>query len=299
MISRACGLVFVGVLSLLPMIASEPETDGKGRYLTVGAVQMRSSRDLNQNIERIERHIRDCAAQGTRVAVFPECALTGYFEDVIQQVSAKSLTDAETRIGAVCKQAGIYAIVGTPTREGRKLFNSAIVFSPEGRIIERHHKIQLAEGWPEAGTQLSVFHIDGIPCSVIICHDERYPELVRLPVLAGAKVVFYISHESELREEHKIAPYRAQIQARAVENTVFVVQANAPANKDATGSHGQSRIIAPDGNIVKEASIFGEQTLDEKLDLAKATRSNARNSAERGPLKDWWRDGMKKVRVIE
>jgi predicted amidohydrolase len=84
-----------------------------------------------------------------------------------------------------------------------------------------------------------------------------------------------------------------------VENTVFVVQANAPANKDATGSHGQSRIIAPDGNIVKEASIFGEQTLDEKLDLAKATRSNARNSAERGPLKDWWRDGMKKVRVIE
>jgi predicted amidohydrolase len=133
----------------------------------------------------------------------------------------------------------------------------------------------------------------------MICHDERYPELVRLPVLAGAKVIFYVSHESGLREEHKIGPYRAQIQARAVENTVFVVQANAPANKDATGSHGHSRIIAPDGNILQEASIFGDETLQATLDLRKATRANARNSLERGPLRDWWREGLKHVRTIE
>ena len=27
----------------------------------------------------------------------------------------------------------------------------------------------------------------GVPCAAIICHDKRYPELVRLPVLAGAR----------------------------------------------------------------------------------------------------------------
>ena len=145
-----------------------------------------------------------------------------------------------------------------------------MIIAPTGKVIERYHKIQLAERWPQAGDHLSAFKMDGVPCSVIICHDERYPELVRLPVLAGAKVVFYLSHESGMRSERKVNPYRAQIQARAVENTGFVVQANAPANEDASGSHGQSRIIGPDGNILQVASIFQEEVLTETLDLRQA-----------------------------
>jgi predicted amidohydrolase len=112
-------------------------------------------------------------------------------------------------------------------------------------------------------------------------------------------VVFYLSHESGLREEKKLDPYRAQIQARAVENTVFVVHANAPANPDASGSHGQSRIIAPDGNIVHEASIFGEDIVTAALELRQASRADARKSLERGPLRDWWQDGTRRVRMIE
>ncbi|MDR3633361.1 MAG: carbon-nitrogen hydrolase family protein, partial [Isosphaeraceae bacterium] len=137
------------------------------------------------------------------------------------------------------------------------------------------------------------------PCSIIICHDERYPELVRLPVLAGARVVFYLSHESGPRQERKVGPYRAQIQARAVENTVHVVHANAPANEDLTGSHGQSRVIAPDGNIVKEASVFEEEVVVSNLDLSLATAANAKRSLTAGPLSRWWEEGVKRVRVIE
>lgn len=271
----------------------------KSSMLAVAVVQMRSSKDLAKNTERIAGHIRDCASNGAQVVVFPECALSGYFEDAITKLTEEQLARAEQNLADVCKEAAVYAIIGTPHRTDDKLYNSAVVLSPGGKVIERYHKVQLAERWPQAGDHLSVFKVYGVPCSIIICHDERYPELVRLPVLAGAQVIFYVSHESGLREEHKLAPYRAQIQARAVENNVFVVHANAPANKDATGSHGQSRIIAPDGNIVKEASIFGEEALTATLDLAKATRENARNSVKRGPLRDWWEAGLKKVRVIE
>jgi hypothetical protein len=35
------------------------------------------------------------------------------------------------------------------------------------------------------------------------------------------------------------------------------------------------------------------------LDLLKATGENARRSVERGPLTDWWREGLERVRVIE
>jgi predicted amidohydrolase len=267
--------------------------------LKVAAVQMRSSRDLDRNIACILGHLCRLAEEGVQVAVFPECALTGYFEDVVSQSAAERLAEAERRVADACRESGIYGVVGTPHRDGDWLYNSAVVIDPFGRIIERYHKIQLAEPWPTPGDHLSVFRVEGVPCSIIICHDERYPELVRLPVLAGARVIFYLSHESGLRQESKIGPYRAQIQARAVENTVYVVHANAPANDDLSGSHGQSRIVAPDGNIVQEASMFAEEVVTADLDLRRATGENARRSLDRGPLADWWREGVKRVRIVD
>lgn len=218
--------------------------------------------------------------------------LTGYFEEAHhKKLTSEELAAAQKEVADSCREIGIYAIVGTATRENGRLLNTALVIDPQGRVIERYHKVQLAENWCEAGDHLSVFRIDGVPCSIIICHDERYPELVRLPVLAGARVVFYLSHESGIRAEHKIDPYRAQIQARAVENTVWIVHANAPANKDLSGSHGQSRIIAPDGRILQEASIFEEEVVSADLDLSRTTGSMACKSVTRGPLGDWWKEG--------
>jgi predicted amidohydrolase len=260
---------------------------------------MRSSRDLAENIARTRKFIQQCAADGVRVVIFPECSLTGYFPDLIPKLTAEQLADAERQVADACREAGIYAIVGTPYRTADKLYNSAVVIDPTGKVRERYHKVQLAEAWPVGGDHLSVFKIDGVPCSIIICHDERYPELVRLPVLAGARVIFYLSHESGVRAENKINPYRAQIQARAVENTVFVVHANAPANPDTTGSHGQSRIIAPDGNLIHEASIFGEGVLTATLELRQATAANALRSLSRGPFRQWWEEGIKQVRIID
>jgi predicted amidohydrolase len=275
--------------------ASQPLTQ-----LRVAAVQMRSTRDLAANISKIETQLGECARDGVRVAVYPECALTGYFDDAyMQAISAEQLADAENRVAEACRLHNIYAVLGTPHRKEHRLYNSAVVIAPNGEILARYHKLQLAESWPTAGNQLILFRIDGIPASIIICHDERYPELVRLPVLAGARVVFCLSHESGLDQESKLIPYRAQIQARAVENTVFVVQANAPANADATGSHGQSRLIAPDGNLIEEASMFGEDVLSATLDLQRATGRQAQQSIDRGPLGDWWRAGVARVHLID
>ena len=267
----------------------------------VATVQLRSStdRDLVGNLASIREALVRCAQAGVRVAVFPECALTGYNEAAIQAASEQQLLAAEAAIAETCRQHKIAAIVGSPYRSGDRLFNSATVFQSDGTIIERYHKVQLAEGWPTPGDHLSVFPIDGVPCSIIICHDERYPELVRLPVLAGARVVFYLSHESGIKDERKIGPYRAQIQARAVENSIFIVHANAPANADLSGSHGQSRIIAPDGNLIgKEASMFDEETLIGELEMRRATAQNALNSIRRGPLTRWWEDGIAQVKIV-
>lgn len=279
--------------------ASSPVDMERSESLTVAVIQMRSTADLKDNVARIRRFIRAASERGADVVVFPECALSSYNPRELPVNDPGQIARAEQQVIDACKEAGVYAILGTPYHDGSQYYVSATVISPGGEVIERYHKIQLAgERWAVGGDRLSVFMINGIPCSIIICHDNRYPELTRLPVLAGARIIFYISHESGLREERKISPYRAQMKARAVENNVYVVHSNAPANHDASGSHGHSRIISPTGNILQEASIFGEDILIEKLDPNRATRGNALQSLNRGPLRDWWAEGVKRVKII-
>ncbi len=50
---------------------------------------------------------------------------------------------------------------------------------------------------------------------------------------------------------------------------------------------------------MQEASIFGEDVLLATLELRKATRNNAKNTLNRGPFRDWWQEGMMRVRMIE
>jgi hypothetical protein len=58
-------------------------------------------------------------------------------------------------------------------------------------------------------------------------------------------------------------------------------------------------LIAPDGNLIEEASLFGEEVVAGTYDLSKTTAENAKGSLTRGPLSRWWQEGVKEVRVLE
>jgi predicted amidohydrolase len=274
-----------GLLAGQTPVAAQP---APGR-LKVAAVQFRSSFDIKDNQTRLLKSLEQLAEQGVQVAVFPECALTGYRKDLQPPATAEEIAAAEERIRQTCMNRRIAAVVGSIYRTDGRAYNAAVVFNSRGELVERFGKLMLAgEKWATPGNHIAFFELEGIPSTVIICHDERYPEFVRLPAMAGARVVYYISHESGLREEKKLRPYQAQMMARAVENSVFVVAANAPANRDTTGSHGQSRIISEDGNILEEGSFFGEDSLIKALDL----KPRKLERPLTGLMADWWQQGL-------
>jgi predicted amidohydrolase len=89
------------------------------------------------------------------------------------------------------------------------------------------------------------------------------------------------------------------VQARAVENGVFLVHANAPAQRDDVDldgtSNGHSRIIGPDGNVIREAGAFDESMVIADIDLRHA-RSNSNPAAlTDGPAAAWIRKGVELV----
>ena len=71
---------------------------GAAPHLKVAAVQMRSTRILAENLAHITNSIRECARQGDRVVVFPESALSSYFGDVVTNLSAAQLAQAEQQV---------------------------------------------------------------------------------------------------------------------------------------------------------------------------------------------------------
>ena len=271
--------------------------------LRVAAVQLRSSADLRANVAKVKGFLAECAEKKVEIAVFPECAVSGYSKEGIQTPSAADFAAAEREIAAACKEHSIAAIVGMPVWHDGKMFDSALIVNARGEIVARYDKfypttMDRSWGFNRGSGLPPVFPVGPTLGSVMICHDSRFPELCRLPVLAGARVVFYVSCEAGLFKEHKMAPYRAQVQARAVENGVYVVHANTPADEVRTGSHGQSRIVDPNGNIMQEATQLQEEMLVADLDLSKATAEFALETMD-GAMADWWRKALSQVPVIK
>ena len=98
------------------------------------------------------------------------------------------------RIARAARAARCPVLVGSPTFAGRKRFNSLVVFDRRGRQVFSYSKIHLTARdalFFTPGNALGFFHLAGVPCTAMICHERRYPELVRLPVMLGAQIVFH------------------------------------------------------------------------------------------------------------
>src|SRR5688572_19693374 len=122
-VGRASCLPLRSLIFLTVVVCAFASAEQPKLTLTVAAVQMRSSRDLQTNVNAIASRIRYCASNGADIVVFPECALSGYFEDVVTHLTSEQLAKAEDALAQVCKDADVYAIVGTPSRVSGKIFN--------------------------------------------------------------------------------------------------------------------------------------------------------------------------------
>ncbi len=286
-VSLRARLRVAAVVFLLTFLAA---TQAGAAQIKVACVQMRLRSSMAVNVSNTVTYIASEAAQGTRVIVFPECSLTDYGSEVLQ-IQQPAIDSALAQVASACAANNVYAIVGTPYYEAGTRYNAAVVFGPDGTEVERYYKMHRAEGWATNGNRLAMFRVDGVPATLFICHDERYPDLMRIPVFGGARIGFYISFESPA-SSGKNFNYRCQIVGRAVENQSWVVSCNAPAGNDSGDSHGQSRIIGPDGTVYQEAGET-EAVIRHVIDTDQASNAWAQAGAAVPLLSEFWEEGLR------
>ena len=268
----------------------------------VAACQILTGPDVGENSRNIIRWIGRAAEAGADAVAFPESTLFGAVGDRLywDQADPKEFEEAESEIASEAKKRDIAVICGTAHWEGDRIYNDLIVIDKGGAVRGRYSKTHLVVDFDEPGKILPVYTVAGVKSCFIICHDIRYPELVRLPAAAGAQICYFASNEDGLLLENKLSAYRAMPIARATENWIFVVMANSPADPSdiagSTQSHGNSKIIHPDGNVMVEAGFFEETIVSAEIDLDEADRRMVIRSIEDDTiLTSWMREGLKLV----
>lgn len=275
------------------------------KTLQVSCVQLHWAKSLERNLERTLHYIRLAAEEGSRVVLFPETNLTGYYFPDVIELAPEAVERALERTCQAAAEASVWAIVGTLRRTPDRYLNTAHVISPDGTIVYEYAKVHLAgrdeQKYCRGGDKLALFEIDGIPCTLVICRDGRHPELYRIPTMAGAQVLFHPSCSSDEVEAviWKRTSGRAQ-QAVGPTCRIFHCVANtvgqSPDGKQT--SSGQSFIREPSGMPLAEAGYYQEEMITAVLDLDRADRAYVLDSLNDPPwLRSYWDAMVKEVRA--
>jgi predicted amidohydrolase len=272
--------------------------------LQVSCVQMHWARSLEENLSVTRNYIQAAAKCGSRVVLFPEANLTSYYFPYLIGLEPRHIQDALDSTCRTAKESGIWVIAGTIRKTADRNLNLAHVISPEGAIVHEYAKVQMAgrdeKKYCRGGDKLSLFEIDGILCTLVICRDGRHPELYRIPAMAGAQILFHPSCSSDEIEAvcWKRRSGRAQ-QPVGPNSKIFHCVANtigqSPDGKQT--SSGASFIREPSGIPLAEAGFYKEEMVTAVLDLSRADRSYILDSMENPPfLRKYWSTMVEDVR---
>ena len=237
--------------------------------------QMAVTTDKKNNIDKARRMIARAAAGGARLAVLPEMFNCPYVARVFPEY-AEVYPEGETfkMLASAAREEGICLVGGSiPERDDAHVYNSSFVFGPGGEFLGRHRKVHLFDvdlpggirvkesSTLGAGQDITVIKAGICDIGVAICYDVRFPELVRLMALEGAKVIVI---PAAFNMTTGPAHWEMLHRCRAVDNQVYVIAASPARDAGAPYvAYGHSVIVDPWGEIISSAGeeedvIFGE-----------------------------------------
>ena len=222
-----------------------------------GCLQIDVTPQPQDNFNQVREGLARLHPQPGTLVVLPELWLHGYaYQTLQEQVGQTSHVLGELR--DLAAEYGILLAGSLPEQEQDQIFNTLIIVNEQG-VVGRYRKQQLFALMHEdahfsPADSLEAMAGEDILFGGLVCYDLRFPELARTQVQQGAQILVVCAQWPEAR----INQWRLLLQARAVENQVFVVACNRVGTNGATRFGGHSMIVAPDGTILQEAGEDSE-----------------------------------------
>jgi agmatine deiminase len=253
------------------------------KFFTIGLVQSKVSTDIQANVRKTEKMIRQAAKKGAQIICLQELFQTPYFpqwEKMDKDSFAENIPGpTSSAMQRLAKELGVVLIVPMYEKLNKKFYNTAVVFDSKGKNIGKYHKIHIPHDpgfyekeYFEHGTQgYKIFQVGKVKFAVLICYDQWFPEAAREARLNGAEIIFYPTAIAEIigykhpNDWHDA--WETIQRSHAIANSVVVAAVNRTGIEGKSKFWGQSFIADAWGKILKKATSDKEEVVVAKVDL--------------------------------
>ena len=219
--------------------------------------------DIEANCQQILAACKTAIdAHQADIIIFPELALTGYPpEDLLLR---PELYDRCDRALSHIEKASqdITIILGCPLREGKHIYNSALIYD-QGKRIAVYHKQALPnysvfdeKRYFTAGHEPLVVDLHGVPMGITVCEDIWVDAPVQRAVQAGARCIININaspyHIGKVQEREQL------VQHHTKKYQIPLVYTNLVGGQDELVFDGHSFAYDGAGQLVFRAPEFTE-----------------------------------------
>lgn len=252
-------------------------------------------------VDRMTALLRQAAAHGVELAVFPEAALTTFFprwaiedeaeldrffEEEMPGPETQALFDEATRLGV-----GFYLGYCELVREnhGKRRFNTSVLVDGGGHIVGKYRKVHLP-GTAEPVAGLPFQHLEqayfepgdlgfgvwpafGGLIGMCLCNDRRWSETYRVMGLQGVELILLGYNSPAQLPDHpemnhlRTFHHLVGMQAGAYENGTWIVASAKAGPEGGVEMMGQSCVIAPSGEVVALSTTRGDELVACRIDL--------------------------------
>lgn len=258
------------------------------RNIKVAAIQMKCSEDMQTNIERAERLVRQAAGQGAQIILLQELFETLYFcqkelPDYLSLATEIQENAAIQHFSKLSGELGIVLPISFFEKKNQARFNSVAVIDADGRVLGVYRKTHIPDGpgyeekyyFSPGDTGFKVWDTRYGKIGVGICWDQWFPETARCMALMGAEILFYpTAIGSEPFDPHYDSKdhWQTVMRGHSAANIMPVVASNRIGMETIVDStitfYGSSFITDNKGQFVEELDRETEGFLIAELDLA-------------------------------
>ena len=285
--------------------------------IKIAAIQMSTVADKMENVRTVKTYLEKIKDENPDFVILPEMFCCPYQTENFPIYAEKEGGPVWQQLSGYAKQYGIYLIGGSmPEKDAEgNVYNTSYIFDREGKQIGKHRKVHLFDSDVKggqtfkesdtltAGDSDTVFDTEFGKIGVMLCFDIRFPELSRMMVNDGAKVIFV---PAAFNMTTGPAHWELSFRTRALDNQIYMVGC-APARDVSAGyiSWGHSIVTDPwgrvtgmldenEGILLAELDMDYEEQVREELPLLKSRRKdiyqlsqnlfNSGNSTESSPV---------------
>jgi len=207
--------------------------------------------DPDENLSRVGDRVQRARAAEVDIVLFPELWASGYD---LEHSTDHAAPLGEGMFESVSELAREHELViggSLLEMDGGDIYNTFTLYDGEGTLLAHYRKIHLfrlldEEKWLTAGDEIVQVDTRWGSIGLSTCYDLRFPEMYRAYALAGVKLILIVAEWPQSRIDH----WWKLLQARAIENQVYVAAVNKVGYSQGAKLGGQSAVIDPWGEVM-------------------------------------------------